>query len=182
MEESVRMPSDPKTNPYGNYYAVQKRVVEKACWIDAEPKLNRVIKFENADKKNPVSGRPVGFKLTPPPTQTLLAADDSPHARRAKFAQHHIWVTGYREGELWAAGEFTNQSTDEVGGVADMVARGDWFVGEGDDAATKTGGERSSPVIWSVFGLTHNPRVEDWPVMWVPPFHLLSQHGYAAVN
>lgn len=25
--------------------------------------------------------------------------------------------------------------------------------------------ENSDPVVWNVFGLTHNPRVEDWPVM-----------------
>ena len=26
-------------------------------------------------------------------------------------------------------------------------------------------GERCGPVVWGVFGLTHNPRMEDWPVM-----------------
>ncbi|KAH7376964.1 copper amine oxidase [Plectosphaerella cucumerina] len=172
VEESVPVPSHPKTNPYGNFYAVQKRTVEKACWIDAEPKLNRTIRLENSTKKNPVSGRPVSYKLTPPTSQTLLAAEDSPHARRAKFAQHHVWVTGYRDDELWAAGEFTNQSTDEVGGVYDMVAREDWFIGQEGAETNEKGGTRSSPVIWSVFGLTHNPRVEDWPVMPVEIHHL----------
>ena len=44
------------------------------------------------------------------------------------------------------------QSRKEVDGVADAVARGD-----------KT--RNTDVVVWSVFGLTHNPRVEDWPVM-----------------
>ncbi|KAJ2985631.1 hypothetical protein NUW58_g5430 [Xylaria curta] len=44
-----------------------------------------------------------------------------------------------------------------------MVERGDWFVDEPSTSSEK--GRRSSPVVWNVFGLTHNPRVEDWPVM-----------------
>ncbi|KAL2754121.1 hypothetical protein ACRALDRAFT_2043193 [Sodiomyces alcalophilus JCM 7366] len=176
VEESVPVPQDPETNPYGNYYEVRNRTVEKACWIDAEPRLNRLVRLGNAHKKNKVSGRPVGYKLTPPPTQLLLADRDGLQGRRAKFAHHHVWVTGYRDGELWAAGEFTNQSTEEKGGVYDMVKRADWFVqgngqqgenGDEDDSGknAEEKGRLSSPVVWSVFGLTHNPRVEDWPVM-----------------
>ncbi|PNH38121.1 hypothetical protein VD0004_g8694 [Verticillium dahliae] len=180
IEESVPVRQDPATNPFGNYYEVRKKTVERACWVDAEPKLNRVIRLENATKKNDVSGRNVGYKLTAPATQLLLADEESRQARRARFAQHHAWVTGYREGELWAAGEFTNQSLEETGGVYDMVKRGDWFSGDAErheangDAASDghVKGRLSSPVLWAVFGLTHNPRVEDWPVMPVEIHHL----------
>lgn len=177
VEESVPVPRDPETNPHGNYYEVRKRSVEEACWLDAEPRLNRVVRLENAHKTNEVSGRPVGYRLVPPPTQLLLADTDGLQGRRAKFAHHHVWVTGYRDGEFWAAGEFTNQSSEEKGGVYDMVQRGDWFVERGADQRRVDGdeadggvnadgkGRLSSPVVWSVFGLTHNPRVEDWPVM-----------------
>ena len=82
----------------------------------------------------------------------MLAHPDSIMAKRAQFAQHHVWITKYKDGELWAGGEFTNQSQKEVDGVADAVARNDNV--ENDDV-----------VVWNVFGLTHNPRVEDWPVM-----------------
>ncbi|GJC97599.1 amine oxidase [Colletotrichum higginsianum] len=176
VEESVPVPLDAATNPHGNYYEVRKSVVERARWIDAEPRLNRVVKFENTTKRNAVSGRNVGFKLTPSASQLLLADERSQVSRRAKFARHHVWVTGYRDDELWAAGEFTNQSIEEVGGVWDMVARGDWFGdgGHGENGETGDGGEgeKSSPVVWSVFGLTHNPRVEDWPVMPVEIHHM----------
>ncbi|MBH1945555.1 hypothetical protein I5L01_15135, partial [Erythrobacter sp. YJ-T3-07] len=47
---------------------------------------------------------------------------------------------------------FTLQSTKEVEGVGDAAARGDNV-------------EDEDIVVWSSFGLTHNPRVEDWPVM-----------------
>lgn len=173
VEESLTQGMDPKTNPHGNYYAVQRNPVDIAAWIDAEPKLNRTLKLENTNKKNEVSGRNVGYKLISPSTQMLLADENSTVAKRAPFAQHNFWVTGYRDGELWAAGEFTNQSKTESGGVAEMVSRGDWFTeggkptnGANGDANGDHGeGRKSSPVLWSVFGLTHNPRVEDWPVM-----------------
>ncbi|KAL2884190.1 hypothetical protein SGCOL_000129 [Colletotrichum sp. CLE4] len=175
VEESVPVPLNKETNPYGNYYEIQKRIIERASWLDAEPKLNRVIKFENRTKKNAMSGRNVGFKLTPSASQLLLADETSQVSKRAKYARHHVWVTGHRDDELWAAGEYTNQSREEVGGVWDMVQRGDWF---GDDRKANGDGGRggdgrkSSPVVWSVFGLTHNPRVEDWPVMPVEIHHL----------
>lgn len=172
VEESRRHKMDPKTNPHGNYYEVHRDPVQKATWIDAEPRLNRTLKLENPAKKNAISGKNVGYKLISPATQMLLADEESRVAKRAQFAQHNYWVTGHRDGEFWAAGELTNQSTFEEGGVADMVKRGDWFATEaakeanGNGAANGSGsGKQSDPVIWSVFGLTHNPRVEDWPVM-----------------
>lgn len=179
VEENHPIPMNPETNPFGNGYEVRRRVVTNAEYADAEPKLHRAVKMENSKKTNAVSGRHVGYKFVPNPTQLMLADEGSTQARRAPYAKHHLWVTGYREGELWAAGEFTNQSKQEEGGVKAMVERGDWFVdGEGDgDEKPKNegtasggdgeGGRRSSPVVWNVFGLTHNPRVEDWPVMYV---------------
>uniref|UniRef100_A0A8H7TRX9 Amine oxidase n=1 Tax=Bionectria ochroleuca TaxID=29856 RepID=A0A8H7TRX9_BIOOC len=97
----------------------------------------------------------------------MLADEESILAKRAPFAKHDFWVTGYRDGEFWAAGEFTNQSREEKGGVGDMVARGDWFMSlePDDEEAQGEAAQKAGPVIWSVFGFTHNPRVEDWPVM-----------------
>jgi len=151
-EESHAVPMNPKTNPRGNYYEVRKTPFEKAAWADAEPRLNRVFKIVNENVKNPVSGNSVGYKLVPPATQLLLADPNSVQAQRAQFAQHHLWVTKYRDDELYAGGRFTMQSRKEVDGVADAVARGDKV-------------KDTDLVVWSVFGLTHNPRVEDWPVM-----------------
>jgi primary-amine oxidase len=151
-EESFSMPMDPKTNPYGNGYEIVSKPFSKAGWADASPFTNLTIKMSNTNKKNPISQKPVSYKFIPSATQPLLADPKSTVAKRAAFAQHHVWVTKYQDGEYWAAGEFTNQSVKELGGVADMVARGDNT--ENDDV-----------VVWSVFGLTHNPRVEDWPVM-----------------
>lgn len=170
VEESHPRKIDPKTNPFGNLYEIQRSPVELASSYDAMPQLNRALRIENRNKTNTVSGKRVGYKLVSPMTQLLLADPDSTMAKRARFAQHHFWVTGYRDGELWASGEFTNQSRIDEGGVWDMVQRGDWFGdAKPNNGTTKNNGEaqgqRSSPVVWTVFGLTHNPRVEDWPVM-----------------
>ncbi|KAG5922084.1 hypothetical protein E4U53_003735 [Claviceps sorghi] len=170
VEESHGVEMKPKTNPSGNAYEIRRRVVDRASHVDAEPRLNRTIKMENINKKNPISGKNVAYKMTAPASQMMLANEESIHARRSQFAQHNAWITGYRDGELWAAGEFTNQSRAEIGGVGDMVRRGDWFTEEGKPAGDAAGhaihhGTKSSPVLWPVFGFTHNPRVEDWPVM-----------------
>lgn len=152
QQESLPMPMNPETNPNGNRYQVVDTPIKTSVGLDAKPENNRVFKIQNLSKKNPVTGKPVGYKIVPPPTQKLLADPNSIQAKRALFAQRHLWVTKYQENELYAAGRYTLQSTVEQGGVADMAARQ-------DDV------HQQDVVVWSCFGLTHNPRSEDWPVM-----------------
>ncbi|KAF2114734.1 copper amine oxidase-like protein [Lophiotrema nucula] len=158
-EESHSAPWDKETNPQGNFYEIRKTAVDRSSGLDAAPQHNRVFKITNPNKKNPISGNPVAYKFVPPPTQKLLAAPGSIQRNRALFTDHHVWVTKYNDNELYAAGRFTLQSQQEKGGLADMVKRNDDVVNE-------------DIVIWNVFGLTHNPRVEDWPVMPVDIFHV----------
>ncbi len=151
-EETLPLPMSPEINPHGNGYQVVSSPITKSSHLDASPFTNLIIKMTNPHVRNAISQRPVSYKFQPSPSQVLLADKSSIQAKRAAFAQHHVWITSYRDGELWAGGEFTNQSQVERGGVADAVARNDNV-------------EDSDVVVWSVFGLTHNPRVEDWPVM-----------------
>ncbi|KAL2060121.1 hypothetical protein VTL71DRAFT_9943 [Oculimacula yallundae] len=151
-EESHPVPTSAHRNPKGNFYEVVQKEIAKSSWLDAAPQHNRVIKMINPNVLNPVSGHPVAYKFTPMATQLLLAQPDSIQARRARFAKHHVWVTKYKDGELYAGGRYTLQSKDEIGGVSDAVARNENV-------------KNTDVVVWSCFGLTHNPRVEDWPVM-----------------
>ncbi|KAI1614032.1 copper amine oxidase 1 [Exophiala viscosa] len=151
-EESHRAPMNKETNPRGNFYEVRQKVLDQSQHLDAAPMHNRVVKIINKSKTNPISGKPVGYKFTPAATQLLLADPDSVQSKRALFAHHHVWVTKHQDGELFAAGRYTLQSQNEIGGVADAVKRNDHI-------------EDEDVVVWNVFGLTHNPRVEDWPVM-----------------
>jgi len=151
-EESLPMPMSPETNPWGNGYQVVSSPVATSSAFNASPFTNLTVKMSNTHVKNSISGKPVSYKFIPSASQLILADPNSIAAKRAQFAKHHVWVTSYRDGELWAGGEYTNQSQKEIDGVADAVARSDNV-------------EDTDVVVWSVFGLTHNPRVEDWPVM-----------------
>ncbi|KAI5457652.1 copper amine oxidase [Mariannaea sp. PMI_226] len=152
QEESLPVRRDKRTNPNGNYYEVRQTPITTSTGVDVAPFNNRVFKVQNLNKKNPVSGKPVGYKVGVPATQLLLADPNSIQAQRALFANHHLWVTKYKDDELYAGGRWTLQSRREIGGVADAAARNDDVLDE-------------DIVLWTVFGLTHNPRVEDWPVM-----------------
>ncbi|EGY18217.1 hypothetical protein VD0002_g3866 [Verticillium dahliae] len=160
QNESLPAGMDARTNPHGNLYEVRDTPLLTSVGVDACPENNRIFKIQNLAKKNPISGRPVGYKINPPPTQRVLANPGSTQAHRCLFAQHHLWVTKYRDGELYAAGEYPLSSKREAGGVADMVARNDDLL-------------QQDVVLWSCFGLTHNPRVEDWPVM---PVEIMELH------
>lgn len=152
QEESLPVRMNPVNNPMGNLYEVEQTQITTSAGLDLAPFNNRVFKVQNLTRKNPVSGKPVGYKVTVPPTQLLLADPNSIQANRALFAQHHLWVTKYKDDELYAGGRYTLQSRKEIGGVFDAANRRDNV--SNDDI-----------VLWAVFGLTHNPRVEDWPVM-----------------
>jgi primary-amine oxidase len=81
----------------------------------------------------------------------MLAHESSPHAKRAGFAKHNLWVTAHDSGEFAAAGEFTNLHPGGAGLPAYV---------ENDRSL-----ENTDIVMWHTFGLTHVPRPEDWPVM-----------------
>jgi primary-amine oxidase len=160
QEESLPLRMDRRTNPMGNLYEVRQTQITTSQGLDAAPFNNRVFKVQNLNKRNPITGKPVGYKITPPPTQLLLADPNSVQAKRARFGQHHFWVTKYKDHELYAGGRYTLQSKIEVGGVGDAADRCDDVLNQ-------------DIVLWSVFGLTHNPRNEDWPVM---PVEMLQLH------
>lgn len=164
-EESLPMPMSRECNPHGSGYEVSQALtlssggtiasiqsvlrseqvrqtpIKTSQYLDASPFTNLTVKMTNPSKLNPVSGKPVAYKFIPSATQLMLAHPDSIMAKRAQFAAHHVWVTKYRDGELWAGGEFTNQSKVEVDGVSDAVAR-------------KENVENDDVVVWNVFGLT----------------------------
>jgi primary-amine oxidase len=82
--------------------------------------------------------------------QSLLTPDDPPQSRAA-FSAAQLWVTRYRPEELYAAGDFPNQSAGGEG-LPKYVAR--------HEPAVNT-----DLVFWYTVGFRHVPRAEDWPVM-----------------
>ncbi|KAH6975115.1 amine oxidase [Ilyonectria sp. MPI-CAGE-AT-0026] len=150
-EDSVPMPVDKELNPFGMGYVSKQTVLSKAGFADLSVERNRVFKIRNDSKINDVSLKPVAYKLHSVPSQMLIMSEGSFARKRATFAEHAMWVTKYQDDELYAAGEFTNQSRVDTG-LSEWAAR--------DDNV-----ENTDIVVWHTFGLTHNPRPEDFPVM-----------------
>ncbi|KAI4594319.1 hypothetical protein KJ359_008342 [Pestalotiopsis sp. 9143b] len=150
-EETSALPRHPDSNPHGNGYVSKRTTLEKSGGYDLESKRNRVFMIENPNKKNPVNGKNVAYKMHIPPVQPLLAEEGSIHYARADFADHSVYVTKYQEGELFAGGQYTNQNKN-TSGVRKWAARQDDITNE-------------DIVLWVQFGLQHVPRIEDFPVM-----------------
>jgi primary-amine oxidase len=83
----------------------------------------------------------------------LLAHPGTFRSRRSEFADHAIWVTPYEDRQLFPAGDYTNQS---LGGTGIASWKG---------TTSCTAVRNEGIVIWHTYGFTHNPRVEDFPVM-----------------
>ncbi|KAL8840584.1 MAG: hypothetical protein Q9170_001270 [Blastenia crenularia] len=149
-EEAHPMPRS-DFNPHGIGYTVNQTVVEKSGGLDLDADRNRTFKIQNTSVRNPVNGHPVGYKVHAPPFQKILADQDSFHFKRAEFADHNLYVTKYRDGELYAGGKYTNQSRGGDG-VRSWANR-------------KEDIKDTDLVLFIQFGLQHVTRIEDFPVM-----------------
>ncbi|KAL9094373.1 MAG: hypothetical protein Q9165_003223 [Trypethelium subeluteriae] len=138
-------------NPHGVGWAVHETLVEQSGGYDIDADRNRTFKIQNAAVRNPVNGKPVAYKIHAPPFQKILADKESYHFKRAEFADHNIYVTRYADGELYAGGKYTNQSRGGTG-VRSWADRKDDVVDQ-------------DIVVFVQFGMTHVPRIEDFPVM-----------------
>ncbi|KAJ5901907.1 hypothetical protein N7495_002435 [Penicillium taxi] len=156
VEESHAMPINDATvhNPFGIGYTTTQSIVENETPLDLDIANGRIFKIINESVLNPVSGTPVGYKLLPQPSQMVLAHPSSHHFKRSEFGEHAIWITRYHDEELYSAGTHTMQSAGGEGIAS-------WIRGRQSPLSVRC----EDLVVWHTFGTTHNPRVEDWPVM-----------------
>jgi primary-amine oxidase len=96
-------------------------------------------------------GNPVGWVLAPEGQPALLADADSDINKRATYATKHLWVTAYDPDENYPAGDFVNMHPGGSG-LPEWVA-------------LNRSVDDTDIVLWHTFGLTHFPRLEDWPIM-----------------
>ncbi|WP_062245308.1 primary-amine oxidase [Brevibacterium epidermidis] len=150
-EDVVRLPVS-QDNPRGNAFSRSRTILatESAAQRDADQSKARTWVVTNPESTNRL-GEPVGYKLHPMGLPTLLAAEDTSIHRRATFASKSLWVSQYHEDERYPTGDFPNQHPGHAGLPA-------WTA-----ADRSVDGEEI--VVWHSFGLTHFPRVEDWPIM-----------------
>ena len=71
--------------------------------------------------------------------------------QRAGFLKRNLWVTPFHADERFPGGDYPNQ-LDHPDGLP-LWTQADRGVAAAD------------VVLWYVFGVTHVPRLEDWPVM-----------------
>ncbi|KAK1613491.1 copper amine oxidase [Colletotrichum phormii] len=150
-EDCIPVRDDPELDPYGCAFRLDTTPITSPGGYDLDLTKARTYKIVNPARKNDVSGKLAGYKLHASPSQMLMMGPETFNHRRGVFASKPIWVTHYRDNELWAAGEFTNQSREDTG-LAEYAARAENV--EGEDV-----------VLWHSFGLTHVTRPEDFPVM-----------------
>jgi primary-amine oxidase len=151
-EEDVVRQAMGEGNERGNAFSRKRTLLgrESEAVREADARAGRTWMISNPESRNRL-GEPVGYKLHAENQPTLLADPGSSIARRAAFATKDLWVTRYADGEQYPTGDFVNQHSGGAGLPAYVAQDRDI---DGQDI-----------VVWHTFGLTHFPRVEDWPIM-----------------
>ena len=139
-------------NPDGSAFRPDRLTYERESQArrSVSPDTARRFRVENRGRRNRI-GDPVAYELVPGENVRPMQQADSPVRERARFLDHHVWVTPYRPDERYPAGQYPNQAAD------------------GDGLPRWTAADRNlideDLVLWYVFGAHHFPRLEDWPVM-----------------
>lgn len=155
-EDCLPVDPDPKIDPFGCAFRVNTTPIKKPGGYDTDVSKSRTFKILNSDSINSVSGKPAGYKLHAIPSQMMMMPKNTFNYKRGIFASKPIWVTKYQDEELWAAGEFTNQSREDTGLAI-------W-------ANREENVEHEDVVLWHTFGVTHVTRPEGMSTI---PFYLL---------
>lgn len=150
-EDVVRVPMG-VGNERGNAFTRKRTVLAKESQAvrEADMRSGRTWVISNPTSLNRL-GEPVAYKLHPQGQPMLLADPESSVAQRATFATKDLWVTQFAQEERYPTGDFVNQHAGGAGLPSFIAADRDL---DGQDI-----------VLWHTFGLTHFPRMEDWPIM-----------------
>ena len=139
-------------NPEGNAFVENERLLETEAVAqrDLNWQSHREWEIINAEKHNALGGH-IGYMLEPGKNAVPFASPQSGIRQRASFTDHQVWFTQYKPGELYAAGDYPNQSSGGQG-LPQYAFDNESLVGK-------------DTVLWYTLGSSHHPRPEDWPVM-----------------
>lgn len=151
-EMNVRPEASVADNPMQNAFLVEYQLLrtEREARRDLNFATHRSWKVVNPNKKSAL-GHFSGYKLEPGHNAVPYLHPESRVRKRAGFLDHHLWVTRNRPGERYAAGDFPNQHPGGDG-LPRWTSKNESIVNE-------------EVVLWYTLGVTHIPRVEEWPVM-----------------
>ena len=138
-------------NPYGNAFRTVptqlNRETEAQRLVDtSSARYWRVI---NPAVENAV-GEPVAYKLVPSANTVSFVQPEASVTKRAAFITKHLWATPYAPREMYAAGDYPNQSQGGEG--LPKWTRADRSI------------EDTDIVLWYTMNLHHPARLEDWPM------------------
>ena len=153
QEVEVEPLPEGKDNPYGSAFRAVTRTfkTEKEARRNVDPARSRSWRVVNPLSKNRI-GKPVGYKLLPQSSPTLLSGENSLAGKRGAFARYNLWVTPYTPDEIDA-------------GAGALSYRHPGGAGLPAYTAANRPIENTDVVVWHTYGVTHVPRPEDWPVM-----------------
>ncbi|KAM0828823.1 hypothetical protein ACQ4PT_067281 [Festuca glaucescens] len=167
VEVNVKVESAGPHNVHNSAFYAEEELLksELQAMRDCDPSSARHWIVRNTRTVNR-TGQPTGYKLIPGSNCLPFCLPEAKFLRRAGFLKHNLWVTSYKSDEMFPGGDFPNQNPRIHDGLATWVQK---------DRSL----EETNIVLWYVFGITHIPRLEDWPVM--PVEHIgfmLMPHGF----
>ncbi|KAE8705255.1 hypothetical protein F3Y22_tig00110429pilonHSYRG00386 [Hibiscus syriacus] len=167
VEVNAKVEEPGESNIHNNAFYAEETLLktELQSMRDCNPLTARHWIVRNTRTVNRI-GQLTGYKLVPGSNCLPLAGPEAKFLRRAAFLKHNLWVTQYAPDEMFPGGEFPNQNPRAGEGLATWVKQ---------DRPL----EETDIVLWYVFGITHVPRLEDWPVMPVERIgFMLMPHGF----
>ena len=152
MEMNVEALPMGDKNPLGNAITVEDTPLktEKSAVRDMDIQHSREWMIASADKQNNLGVSPA-YMLMPGGSTILYAVEGAKIRKKAGFATHHFWVTKYKPNEMYAGGDYPNQTQ-----LGEGLPK---YIGDNESV------NNEDLVVWYTMGITHIPRPEDWPVM-----------------
>ncbi|GJS98240.1 copper amine oxidase [Tanacetum coccineum] len=169
VEVNVKVEESGENNVHNNAFYTEETLLktESQAMRDCNQLSARHWIIRNTRTVNR-TGQLTGYKLVPGSNCLPLAGSEAKFLRRAEFLKHNLWVTPYALDENFPGGEFPNQNPRVGEGLASWVKQNRSL-------------EETDIVLWYIFGITHVPRLEDWPVMPVEHIGFMLQYLKAAM-
>jgi primary-amine oxidase len=139
-------------NKSGNGFAVKDTLLktEKAAERSLNAQTARCWAVVNPAVKNAL-GQPSSYVLMPGDNAVPYSLPGSYLSGVGAFVQHHLWATPYAANEMYGAGTYVRDGRPTDGLVK-------WTAGDRSI-------DNEDVVLWYTVGITHIPRVEEWPIM-----------------
>jgi primary-amine oxidase len=143
-------------SPEGNAWKVLPTTLGTEGFRDANAASSRSWRIESTTQMNAV-GEPTAYELVGADTCVPYSSPTYPPLLQAPYAKHPLWVTKYKDGELYAGGDYPFQG-----------AAGDGLTAYATPAESVNG---TDVVLWYTPTITHMPHVEEYPVMTTESVH-----------